>query len=252
MTYMFKTEYAKQLFSYVSTVVPIVFIQDDEITERSRMDFEDKSQNVQIRYQSAADELVDIAHELLRVRMQFHDRFPLLAGPEKHPDLNPGLKDLVKQIRTVVDDTYILHHLFTDTGILPISEVFYDEIRKDIKRGIISISQSLPVESRPLKTAWRLRLADLSCSVYRNKLTNDQNRFTSYFISHFQNKDPVIQELFIHLRQNVAGSRLSNVSEFGNALIGLRDKLDLPSWLHLETRQKIDGRWVLGVNQGRW
>ena len=251
MTYKFKTEHAKQLYSHVSNVVPIVFIQDDGMTERSRMDFDDKSQNVEIRYKSAADEFVDIAHELLRVRMQFHDRFPLLAWPVNHPDLNPGIKDLVKQIRIVVDDTYILHHLFTDTGMLPIGDVLYDEIRKDIKRGIISIAQTLPVESRPLFTAWRLRLADLSCSVYSKKLTHDQRRLTSYFISHFQNKDPVVQGLFIYLRQNVAGSRLSNENEFGNALIGLRDTLDLPSWLHLETRQKINGRWVLGVNQGR-
>jgi hypothetical protein len=245
MTYNFKTEYIKQLYSHVSNVVPIVFIQDDGMTERSRMDFDDRSQHVEIRYKSAAEEFVDIAHELLRVRMQFHDRFPVLACPANHPDLNPGIKDLVKQIRTVVDDTYILHHLFTDTGMLPVSDVFYDEIRKDIKRGIVCIAQSLPVESRPLVAAWHLRLADLSCSEYSKKLTNDQRQLTSYFISHFQNKDPVVQGLFIYLRQKVAGSRLSNEKELGNALIALRDKLDLPSWLHLATRQKINGTWVL-------
>jgi hypothetical protein len=245
MTYNFKTEYTKQLYSHVSNVVPIVFIQDNGMTECSRMDFDDRSQHVEIRCKSDADEFVDIAHELLRVRMQFHDRFPLLACPADHPDLNPGLNDLVKQIRTVVDDTYILHRLFTDTGMLPISDVFYGEIRKDIKRGIISIAQSFPVESRSLVAAWCLRLADLSCSVYSKKLTNDQRRFISYFISHFQNKDPVVQGLFIHLRQNVVGSRLSNEKEFGNVLMGLRDKLALPSWMHLVTRQKINGRWVL-------
>lgn len=245
MSYNFKTGYAKQLYSHVSNVVPIVFIRDHGMIERSRMDFNDRSQHVEIRYNSAADEFVDIAHELLRVRMQFQDHFPILGWPLNHPDLNPGLKNLVKQITTVVDDTYILHHLFTDTGMLPISDVFYDEIRKDIKRGIISIAQGLPVETRPLAAAWRLRLADLSCSVYRKKLPHDQARFISYFISHFQNKDPVVQGLFIYLRQNVVGSRLSNKTEFGNALIGLRDKLGLPSWLHLATRQKINGRWVL-------
>jgi len=245
MTYNFKTKYTKQLYSHVSNVVPIVFIQDDGMTERTRMDFDDRSQHVEIRYKSAAEEFVDIAHELLRARMQFHDRFPFLACPVNHPDLNPGIKDLVKQIKNVVDDTYILHHLFTDTGMLPISDVFYGETRKDIKRGIICIAQSFPVESRPLVAAWRLRLADLSCSVYSMKLTHDQRRFTSYFISHFQNKDPVVQELFIYLRQNVVGSRLSNENEFGNALMGLRDKLGLPSWPYLATRQKINGTWVL-------
>ncbi|MFO8089999.1 MAG: hypothetical protein R6U13_09210 [Desulfatiglandaceae bacterium] len=245
MTYNLKTEYAKQLYSLASNVVPIVFIQDDGMAECSRMDFDDRLQHVEIRYKSVAEEFVDITHELLRVGMQFHDRFPLLTGSVNHTDFNPGIKNLVKQIRTVVDDTYILHRMFTDTGMLPISGVFYDEIRKDIKRGIISIGRSLPVESGPLAAAWRLRLADLSCSVYSKKLTNDQRRFASYFISHFQNKDPVVQELFIYLRQNVVGSRLSNENEFGNALIGLRDKLDLPSWLQLETRQKIDGRWIL-------
>lgn len=245
MTYNFKTEYAKQLYSHVSNVVTIVFIQDNGMTECSRMDFDDSSQHVEIRYKSAADEFVDIAHKLLRVRMQFYDRFPLLACPVNHPNLKPEIKDLVKQIRIVVDDTYILHRLFTDTGTLPIGDVFYEEIRKDIKRGNISISQSLPVESRPLVAAWRLRLADLSCSVYSKELTNEQRRFTSYFISHFQNKDPIVQGLFIYLRQNVVGPHLSNENEFGNALIGLRDRLNLPSWLHLETRQKINGRWVL-------
>jgi hypothetical protein len=245
MTYNFKTKYAKQLYSHISNVVPIVFIQDDGMAECSRMEFDDRLQHVEIRYKSAAEEFVDIAHELLRVRMQFHDRFPLLAWSVNHPDLSPGIQDLVKQINTVVDDTYILHRLFTDTGMLPISDVFYDEIRKDIKRGIISMGRSLPVKSRPLVAAWRLRLADMSCSVYSKKLPNDQRRFTSYFISHFQNKDPVVQGLFIYLRQNVVGSRLSNENEFGNALMGLCDKLGLPSWVHLETRQKINGRWVL-------
>ena len=245
MTYNFKTGYAKQLYSHVSNAVPIVFIQDYGMIERSRMDFDDTLQHIKIRYNSTADEFVDIAHELLRVRMQFQDRFPILVWPSNHPDINPGLKNLVKQLTTVVDDTYILYQLFTDTGMLPISDAFYDEIRRDIKRGILSIAQDLPVESHPLVAAWRLRLADLSCSVYSKKLTNDQGRFTSYFISHFQNKDPVAQGLFIYLRQNVVGSRLSNENEFGNALIGLRDKLGLPSWLHLATRQKINGRWVL-------
>jgi len=245
MTYNFKTQYVKQLYNHVSNIVPIILINDDGITERARMQFDDSSQNVEIRYKSAAEEFVDIAHELLRVRMQFHDRFPLLAWSVNHPDLSPGIQDLVKQINTVVDNTYILHRLFTDTGMLPISDVFYDEIRKGIKRGIISMGRSLPVESHPLVAAWRLRLADMSCSVYSKKLPNDQRRFTYLFISHFQNKDPVVQGLFIYLRQNVVGSRLLNENEFGNALMGLRDKLDLPSWLHLETRQKINDRWVL-------
>ncbi len=245
MTYNFKTQYAKQLYNHVSNVVPIVLIQDDGMPERARMEFDDRSQNVEIRYKSTADEIVDIAHELLHVRMQFHDRFPLLSWPANHPNLNPGIEDLVKQIRDAVDNTYILHNLFADTGMLPISDVFYDEIRKDIKRGTIHIVQGLPAESRPLVTAWRLRLADLSCSQFSEKLSHDQNRLSAYFISHFQSKDPVVQDLFIHLRQNVVGSRLSNEHELVDALIGLRDKLGLPSWLHLATRQKINKRWVL-------
>ena len=187
--------------------------------ERARTEFDDRSQNIKISYKSAADEIVDIAHELLHVRMQFHDRFPLLSWPTNHPDLNPGIKDLVKQIRNAVDNTYILHNLFANTGMLPVSDLFYDEIRKDIKRGAIHIVQSLPAESRPLATAWRLRLADLSCSQFSKKLSRDQNRLSAYFISHFQSKDPVVQDLFLHLRQNVVGWRLSNVHEVGEALI---------------------------------
>jgi hypothetical protein len=245
MTYNFKTPYAKQLYSHVSQVVPIVFIRDDGMPERGRMDFNDSSQNVEIRHKSTDDELVDIAHELLRVRMQFHDRFPLLAWPANHPDLTPGIEDLVTQLIDIVYDTHILHHLFANTGILPISDVFYREIHKDIKRGIIHMAQSLPLESRPLVAARRLRIADLSCSEYSKISTDDQRRLSTYFISHFQNKDPVVQDLFIHLRQNVAGSSLSSEHELGDALIGLRDKLALPSWVHLATRQKINGRWVL-------
>ncbi|MGD8548867.1 MAG: hypothetical protein PVJ45_04540 [Desulfobacterales bacterium] len=245
MTYNFKTQYTKQLYNHVSNIVPIILINDDGITERVRMQFDDSSQNVEIRYKSTADEIVDIAHELLHVRMQFHDRFPLLSWPANHPNLSPGIEDLVKQIGNIVNNTYILHHLFIDTEMLPISNVFYDEIRRDIKRGTIYIVQSLPPESRPLASAWRLRLADLSCSQFREKLSHDQNRLSTYFISHFQSKDPVVQDLFIYLRQNVVGSRLSNEHELGDALMRLCDKLGLPSWLHLASRQKINNKWVL-------
>ena len=245
MTYSFKTQYAKQLHNHVSDIVPIVFINDDGITEHARMQFDESSQHVEIRYNSSADEILDIAHELLHVRMQFHDCFPILSWPANDPNINPVTKNLVKQIRDVVDNTYILHHLFTDTGMLPISDVFYDEIRRDIQRGTIHIIQSLPPESRSLAVAWRLRLADLSCSQFREKLSQDQSRLSTYFISHFQSKDPVVQDLFIHLRLNVVGSHLSNEHKIGDALMGLRDKLGLPSWLHLATRQKINNKWVL-------
>jgi hypothetical protein len=245
MTYSFNTQYAKQLYNNISNIVPIVFVNDDELTERATMHFDDSSQNVEIKFKSTADEIVDIAHELLHVRMQFYECFPLLSWPANHPNLNPGIEGLVKQIGDVVDNTYILHHLFTDTGMLPISDVFYDKIRRDIQRGTIQIAQSLPPESRPLVAAWRLRLVELSCSQFREKLSHDQNRLSTYFISHFQNKDPVVQDLFIHLRQNVVGSRLSNEREIGEALMGLRDKLGLPSWLYLATREKINNKWVL-------
>jgi len=245
MTYNFKTQYAKQLYNHISNIVPIVLINDDGITERARMQFDDSSQNVEVRYKSTADEIVDIAHELLHAQMQFHDRFPLLSWPANQPSLNPEIEELAKQIGNVVDNTYILHNLFIDTEMLPISDVFYDEIRKDIQRGTIHIVQGLPPESRPLAAAWRLRLADLSCSQFSKKLSLDQNRLSTYFISHFQSKDPIVQDIFIHLRQNVVGSRLSNEHGLGDALMGLCDKLGLPSWLHLATRQQINNKWVL-------
>jgi len=46
MTYNFKTQYAKQLYNHISNIVPIVLINDDGITERARMQFDDSSQNV--------------------------------------------------------------------------------------------------------------------------------------------------------------------------------------------------------------
>lgn len=243
--YNFNTEYAKQLYDHVTMVVPIAFIRDNGMSERGWMDFDENSQTVEIRYKSTSDEIVDIAHELLHVRMQFQDHFPLLAWPTNHPDLTPGIEDIVKRIRDVVDDTYILHQLFANTGVLPISDVFYREIRKDIKRGIIHIVQSLPIESRPIVTAWRLRLSDLSMSEYGEKLTANQRRLSADFISLFQSKDPAAHDLFIHLKQNVVGSSLSNDQKLGAALIDLCNKVALPSWLHLATWQNIGGRWVL-------
>lgn len=245
MMYKFKTEYAKQLYDHVTMVVPIVFIRDNGMAERGRMDFNENSQTVEIRYKSTSDEIVDIAHELHHVRMEFHNDFPVLAWPTNHPDLTPGIEDIVKRIRDAVDDTYVFHQLYANTGVLPISDVFYREIRKDIKRGIIHIVQSLPIESRPIVTAWRLRIADLSYSEYGDKLTTNQRRLSADFISLFQSKNPAAQDLFIHLKQNVVGSSLSNDQELGAALIDLRNKLALPSWLHLATRQNIGGRWVL-------
>jgi len=243
--YNFNTQYAKQLYDHVTMVVPVAFIRDNKMSERGCMDFDENSQTVEIRYKSTSDEIVDIAHELLHVRMQFQDHFPLLAWPTNHPDLTLGIEDSVKRIRDVVDDTYIFHQLFANTGVVPISDVFYREIRKDIKRGIIHIVQSLPIESRPIVTAWRLRLADLSCSEYSKKLTANQRRLSTDFISLFERKDAAAYDLFIHLKQDIVGSSLSNDQEIGAALIDLRNKLALPSWLHLATRQNIGSRWVL-------
>ena len=243
--YNFKTEYAKQLYDLVKIVVPIAFIMDNKMPIRGKMDFNESSQTVEIRYKINPDEIVEIAHELLHVRMEFQDHFPLLSWPNNHPDLTSGIKDIVERIRDVIDDTYILHQLFANTGVLPISDVFYREIRKDIKGGTIRTVQNLPIESRPIFTAWRLRLADLSISEYNEKLTPQQRRLSADFISFFQSKEPTAHALFIHLKQNVVGYSLSNDQKIGAALIDLRNKLALPSWLHLATRQNIDGRWML-------
>jgi hypothetical protein len=245
MTYDFKTPYSQNLYSDLSTVVPIVFIRDDGMSECARMNFDEGSQKVQIRYTRTADEFVDIAHELLHVRMQFRDGFPLLAWPSGRRDLTPDIEDLVEKIRNAVDDTYVLRHLFADTGLLPISQVFYREIRKDLKRDIIHVVQSDPVGSRPIHTAWRLRVADLSLSEYDKVLSSNQRQVSTDFISRFQSKDPDVEDLFINLKQNVMGSKLSDEHQLGDALIGLRDKLGLPSWLHLATYQKINGTWGL-------
>ena len=77
--YNFNTEYAKQLYDYVTMVVPIAFIRDNGTPERGRIDFNGKSQIVEMRYKNISDEIVSIAHELLHVRMEFQDHFPLLA-----------------------------------------------------------------------------------------------------------------------------------------------------------------------------
>jgi len=244
MTYNFKTEYARDLHTRLSTIVPIIFIRDNDMVECARMDFHGGNQPVKVKYKSTADEIVDIAHELLHVRMQLQDGFPLLAWPD---NLNPTpeIKDAVKRIRDAVDDTYVLHQLFTDTGRLPVSEVFYREVRRDLKKGFIQIVRSVPSVSRPLETAWRLRLADLSCSAYGKCLTTNQRQLAGDFLSRFQGKDPAASHLFMYLKQNVLGVQLCDPHQLGCVLISLRDKLDLPSWLHLATWQQINSKWVL-------
>lgn len=244
MSYNFKTQYGRDLHSGLSTVVPIAFIADDGMAECARMDFDEGSQRVEIRYKSGADELVDIAHELTHVRMQFQDGFPLLAWPSDHPPAR-DIEEAVKRIRDAVDDTYVLHELFVDTKVLPISQVFYREIRKDLEKGVIHIVQGLCPLSRPLATAWRLRLADLSCSEYYKCLTTSERDLAADFVSHFEGKDAAAKDLFTYLKQNVIASQLCSPQQLGCILIGLRDRLALPSWLHLATRQQINGKWKL-------
>ena len=155
------------------------------------------------------------------------------------------IEDAVKRIRDAVDNTYVLYQLFADTPQLPISAGFYREIRKDLKHGVMQLVRKAPVSSRPFLAAWRLRLADLSCSVFKNRLTTRQSRLAAGFLSRFQDKDPEVRGLFMHLKQYVGRDQVSDPRQFGCVLISLRDKLKLPLWLHLATRQRVNGRWVL-------
>lgn len=209
------------------------------------MDFCDAAQQAEIRYKITADEIVDIAHELIHIRMQFIDNFPLLAWPTNDSVVTADIQDAVKRIRDAVDDTYVLHRLFEDTGQRPVSEVFYREIRKDIKHGIIRLVQEAPNMSRPLATAWRLRLADLSRHAFNRSLTPNQRQLSEGFLSRFVDSDTDARELFEHLRDTVKNENLQDPQRFGEVLLSLRDRLELPACLHLATRQRVNGRWEL-------
>lgn len=245
MTYKFKTNYADSLHQLVSARVPVSFIRDNSLAECGYMDFCDTAQQAEIRYKVTADEIVDIAHELIHIRMQFIDNFPLLAWPTNDSVVTADVQDAVKRIRDAVDDTYVLHRLFEDTGQRPVSEVFYREIRKDIKQGTIHLVQGVPNISRPLATAWRLRLADLSRDVFNSCLTPNQRRLSEEFLTRFMDSDTDALELFEHLRHAVKNDDLQDPQRFGEVLLGLRDRLKLPECLHLATRQLVNGRWEL-------
>lgn len=245
MTYNFKTDYARELHAQLPAGIPICFTRDDHMAECASMDFCEGTQSVQIRYKSTADEIVDIAHELIHVRMQFLHGFPLLAWPSNCSGLTADIEDAVKRIRDAVDDTYVLQQLFADTAQLPVSAVFYREVRGDLKQGIMRLVQSVPALSRPFVAAWRLRLADLSCCAFKSSLTTNQSQLAADFLSRFKDKEPAVRDLFMHLKQDVGFAQLSDPQQFGRVLLGLRDKLGLPSWLHLATRQRVNGKWVL-------
>jgi hypothetical protein len=245
MTYGFKTEYAHQLHQRLSAKVAISFIRDNNMAECACMDFSDAAQTAEIRFKSTAHETVDLAHELIHIRMQFLDGFPLLAWPTHSTIVTDDTQDAVKRIRDAVDDTYVLQQLFDDTGQLPISEVFYREIRRDIKQGYIRLLQAVPSASRPLAAAWLMRLADLSCCEFNSALTANQRQLAMDFLTRFQDKDPPARDLLEHLHQAVSKDDLHDPQHLGKALLDLRDKLGLPSCLHLATRQRVNGKWVL-------
>ncbi|MDP8227051.1 MAG: hypothetical protein P9L89_05375 [Candidatus Celaenobacter polaris] len=242
MTYDFQTNYAGSLHQLVSAHVPVSFIRDNSLAECACMDFCDAAQQAEIRYKGTADEIVDIAHELIHIRMQFLDNFPLLAWPTNDSVVTADTQDAVKRIRDAVDDTYVLHRLFEDTGQRPVSAVFYREIRKDIKQGTIRLVQGAPNMSRPLANAWRLRLADLSLNVFNSSLTTNQRQLAEGFLSRFVDSDTDARELFEHLRHAVTNDDLQDLQRFGEVLLCLRDRLGLPACLHLATRQRVNGR----------
>jgi hypothetical protein len=245
MTYNFKTNYADSLYQLVSAQVPVSFIRDNSLNEYACMDFFDVAQQAKIRHKITADETVDIAHELIHIRMQFIDNLPILAWPTNDSVVTADIQDAVKRIRDAVDDTYVLYRLFEDTGQRPVSEVFYREIRKDIKQGIIRLVQEVPKMSRSLAIAWRLRIADLSCHVFNSSLTPNQRKLSEEFLSRFVNSDTDAYKLFEYLRNEVKIENLQDPRSIGEVLLCLRDRLELPACLHLAKRQRVNGRWEL-------
>ncbi len=99
--------------------------------------------------------------------------------------------------------------------------------------------------SRPLATAWRLRLADLSRNVFNSSLTANQRQLAEGFLSRFVDFDADARELFEHLQHAVTNDDLQDLQRFGEVLLCLRDRLGLPACLHLATRQRVNGRWEL-------
>ena len=243
--YKFKHSTTEQLFQNFSGLVQVTFEHKENMDVNASMDFDENRQVAIIKHKNQADEEVDITHELLHVRMEFKDGFTLLSWPKGDQSVTPDLKDTIKRIRNIVDDTYIFDRLHREFGIFPISQIFFREIRKDIRAGYIRNIQGLPATCKMLIGAWKLRIADFALNWYGSDLTTNQRRLSEDFLRRFSASDRDITNMFSFIRANVTPQTVDAPQKHGQALEKLPDELALPSVVHLASRQKQAGKWVL-------
>lgn len=246
IVYKFKTEVAEKVYRDLVPIVPIRFQLDNSMDVNAGMDFDEQKECVVVKYKNTADERIDLMHELLHVRMQFRDGFPLLAWQTSDPVATPDIRVAVSIIRDTVDDMYVFHALYMEFDTFPISPNFFRQCRKDIRAHRMHHVENKTGINKTLVAAWRLRIAQLSQEEFFPKMTTPQKEICEEFLSLFTKIDPEIQRTLSFLRSCVTPEAVATPIAHGQALEKLRDHLDLsPNVLHLAVRKNIAKTWVL-------
>lgn len=244
--YKFKTKPAATLYENLVCIVPIEFRIDNSMNVNSAMDFDEQRQSVVVKYKSTAEEQIDIIHELLHVRMQFSDAFPLLAWQKSDMLVTDEIRTAVKHIRNIADDTYIFHALYDEFHVFPISPNFFRQCRKDNKTRKRTQVQSETGINRVLVGAWRLRIAKLALERFSAQMTVHQKNICEEFLSLLTDKGDEIDHTFSFLNSNVTQQAVATTMEHGKTLERLRDHLGLSAGLlHLAKWEKRGQNWTL-------
>ena len=244
--YVFKIEHAQKLSQDLISIVPIKFQIDNSMSVNALMDFDEQSQNVIIKFKSSADEQIDLMHDLLHVRMQFKDKFSLLAWQTNDSRITDEIRNAVSNMRDIVDDTYIFNSLYNEFDIFPISPNFFNECKKDIQDHKINHIQSITGINKILVGSWRLRIAQLVLNDFSLKIDSYQKEICEEFLSLFSNIDIKINTTLSFLESHITYQSVITPLEHGQALDNLKDHIGFsPSLLHLASRNKINNRWLL-------
>jgi hypothetical protein len=244
--YRFQTQIAERLYRDLSELVPIQFQLDNSLRENSCMRFDKQEQSVIVKFKRNVDEGVDITHELMHVRMEFKNSFSLLSWHTNDPQVTLEIQEAVQRMRNIVDDTYIFHALYQEFDIFPISQNFFRESRRDIRRGQIGIVQGLSTVNRTLEGAWRLRIAALSIQHFSTRMTLNQRQIATDFLDRFLKVESEIREIVTFIETNITKQFVMNPVDHGIALEALRDRMGFTeSLLHLAAWQRVENRWIL-------
>jgi len=180
-----------------------------------------------VKYKKTAWQTVDILHELLHVRHFYVDGFGMLAWPDESPPTS-DVRQSVQHVRDIIDNTVVHRELWREYHFLPISNIFFDECRTDLERGLVGLARNKSGLNHTLLVADRLWMAKMCLSDFGTALAERDRPTCRDFLAHFSGKHHDAEEVVDFLKLLDDAKNLADPKEHEESQVEFVTMLGLP------------------------